>query len=154
MNPNKKSIAVIGSGITGLSAAWLLNKKYDVTLFEKNDYLGGHTHTHDVQESGKTLSIDSGFIVYNEKNYPNLIALFKELDVKTQATGMSFAFSLNKGELEYAGTGLKGMFAQRSNLFRFKHWLLLKEIVRFNKLAHEKLEQLEKEKSYKRQSAI
>lgn len=148
MVKKKKSIAIIGSGITGLSAAWLLHNKYEITLYEKNDYLGGHTHTHDVEESDKQLAIDSGFIVYNEKNYPNLIGLFDRLNVQTQATDMSFAFSMNHGELEYAGSGLLGMFAQRSNLISPKHWLLLKEIVRFNKTAHSELNQLEKEKSY------
>ena len=147
MNEKKQTIAIIGSGITGLSASWLLHKKYDITLFEKNDYLGGHTHTHDVAEDDKALAIDSGFIVYNEKNYPNLIGLFDQLNVKTQDTDMSFAFSLNQGELEYAGTGLKGMFAQRGNIIRIKHWRLLQEIVRFNKTAHTELARLETEKS-------
>ncbi len=146
MNEAKQSISIIGSGITGLSAAWLLSNKYDITLFEKNEYLGGHTHTHDIQEDNKQLAIDSGFIVYNEKNYPNLVGLFKELDVKTQATDMSFAFSMNKGELEYAGSGLKGMFAQRGNLVSIKHWRLIQEIVRFNKTAHAELPTLEKDK--------
>lgn len=148
MADNKQSIAIIGSGITGLSAAWLLCEKFDVTIFEKNDYLGGHTHTHDVLEVDKQLAIDSGFIVYNEKNYPNLIGLFKELNVDTQATDMSFAFSLNQGQLEYAGSGIRGMFAQRTNLISLKHWRLLKEIVRFNKTAHAQLNQLENERSY------
>jgi len=147
--PNKKeSIAVIGSGISGLSAAWLLHDKFDITLFEKNDYLGGHTHTHDIEEAAQKLAIDSGFIVYNEKNYPNLVGLFQQLNVQTQATDMSFAFSMNKGELEYAGSGLKGMFAQYSNVFSAKHWFLLKEIIRFNKTAHEQLSQLEHDKAY------
>lgn len=146
MDENKQSIAIIGSGITGISAAWLLHKKYDVTLFEKNNYLGGHTHTHDVTENDKELAIDTGFIVYNEKNYPNLVGLFNHLDVKTEATDMSFAFSLNQGEIEYAGTGLVGMFAQKSNLVSIKHWRLLKEIVRFNKVAHAELAVLEKNK--------
>lgn len=132
----KKSIAIIGSGITGLSASWLLRNKYNVTLFEKNDYLGGHTHTHDVIEDDKSIAVDSGFIVYNEKNYPNLVGLFDYLNVETQKTDMSFAFSLNQGELEYAGSGISGMFAQRGNLIRIKHWRLLQEIVRFNKVAH------------------
>ena len=147
MNKKQKSIAIIGSGITGLSACWLLHEKYEITLFEKNDYLGGHTHTHDVIENDKQLAIDSGFIVYNEKNYPNLVGLFYQLNVKTQTTDMSFAFSLDQGELEYAGTNLIGMFAQKSNLFDLKHWRLLKEIVRFNKTAHAHLKVLEKEKS-------
>lgn len=148
MSNKKQSIGIIGSGITGLSAAWLLHEKYDITLFEKNDYLGGHTHTHDVEESNKQLAIDTGFIVYNEKNYPNLIGLFDQLDVKTQATDMSFAFSMNQGELEYAGSGLLGMFAQRTNLISLKHWVLLKEIVRFNKTAHAQLNKLENQRSF------
>jgi len=148
MSSKKQSIAIIGSGITGLSAAWLLHDRYDVSLFEKNDYLGGHTHTHDINESQQQLAVDSGFIVYNEKNYPNLIGLFDELKVKTQATDMSFAFSMNQGELEYAGSGLKGMFAQRTNLFSIKHWKLLKEIVRFNKTSHAQLQQLENKVFY------
>jgi predicted NAD/FAD-binding protein len=147
MNENQQSIAIIGSGVTGLSAAWLLHKKYKVTLFEKNDYVGGHTHTHDVQENGKELAVDSGFIVYNEKNYPNLVGLFDHLGVKTQATDMSFAFSLNEGELEYAGSGLDGMFAQRGNLIRIKHWRLINEIIRFNKVAHAELGKIEVDKS-------
>lgn len=147
MIKEKQSISIIGSGVTGLSAAWLLRDKYDVTLFEKNDYLGGHTHTHDVVENNKELAIDSGFIVYNEKNYPNLVGLFEELEVETQATDMSFAFSMNQGELEYAGSGLKGMFAQRGNLVSIKHWRLIQEIVRFNKTAHAELPVLEKDKS-------
>jgi len=149
MNGKKQSIAIIGSGITGLSASWLLHDKYEITLFEKNEYLGGHTHTHDVEENEneKELAIDSGFIVYNEKNYPNLVGLFNELDVKTQATDMSFAFSMNQGELEYAGSGLKGMFAQRGNLVSIKHWRLIQEIIRFNKAAHAELPTLEKDKS-------
>ena len=146
MKKHKQSIAVIGSGISGLSASWLLHKNYDITLYEKNDYLGGHTHTHDVQDSSKALAVDSGFIVYNEKNYPNLVGLFKQLKVETQATDMSFAFSLDNGKLEYAGTGIKGMFAQFSNIFKASHWRLLKEIVRFNKTAHAQLSFLENNK--------
>ena len=147
MNEKKQSIAIIGSGITGLSASWLLHEKFNITLFEKNNYLGGHTHTHDVPENDKELAIDSGFIVYNEKNYPNLVGLFNELCVKTQATDMSFAFSMNEGELEYAGSGLSGMFAQRGNLVSIKHWRLIQEILRFNKVAHAQLGELEEEKS-------
>lgn len=144
MTTKHQSIAIIGSGITGLSASWLLHKKYKVTLFEKNSHIGGHTHTHDVPEDDKMLSIDSGFIVYNEKNYPNLVGLFNQLDVETQATDMSFAFSLDKGKLEYSGTDLKGMFAQRRNLFSLKHWRLIAEIVRFNKVAHAALADINK----------
>lgn len=133
----KKSVAVIGSGISGLSTCWLLHKDYDVTLFEKNDYIGGHTHTVDVEQAAaEPVPVDTGFIVYNEKNYPNLVGLFKELQVDTQPTAMTFSFSKNAGQLEYSGSGLKGLFAQKSHLFSIKHWLLLKEILRFNKTSH------------------
>lgn len=137
------TIAIIGSGITGLAAAWLLHKHHRVTLFEKNTYLGGHTHTIDVAEDEHSVSVDTGFIVYNERNYPNLVGLFNQLGINTRATDMSFAFSLNQGELEYAGSSLDTLFAQRSNLLRPRHWRLLGEILRFNRLAHQLLDKPE-----------
>ncbi|WML85493.1 NAD(P)/FAD-dependent oxidoreductase [Thiothrix subterranea] len=136
----KKSVAIIGSGITGLASAWLLHPRYNVTLFEKNTYLGGHTHTIDVPETDRQIPVDTGFIVYNDRNYPNLIGLFAQLDIPTRDTDMSFGFSLNQGELEYSGSSLNTLFAQRKNLFRLSHWRLLKEIMRFNKVAHRLLE--------------
>ena len=126
----RKKIAVIGSGITGLASAWLLHKPYDVTLFEKNAYIGGHTHTIDVPEQDRQIPVDTGFIVYNDRNYPNLIGLFAQLGIPTRDTDMSFGFSLNQGELEYSGSSLNTLFAQRKNLFRLSHWRLLKEIMR------------------------
>ena len=139
-----KHIAIIGGGITGLGAAWLLHKSHQVTLFEKNAYIGGHTHTIEVETpDGATLAVDTGFIVYNERNYPNLVGLFNELDIPTRATDMSFAFSLNGGELEYAGSSLNTLFAQRSNLFSLRHWRLIQEILRFNHTAHQTLATLE-----------
>ncbi|CAA6827950.1 MAG: COG2907: Amine oxidase, flavin-containing [uncultured Thiotrichaceae bacterium] len=138
---NTQRVAIIGSGITGLSSCWLLHDRYDVTLFEKNDYIGGHTNTIDVYENENRVPVDTGFIVYNEKNYPNLIGLFEQLGVQTQKTDMSFAFSLNHGELEYSGSGIKGLFAQHKNWFSPGHWRLLKEILRFNRLAHVALEE-------------
>ena len=140
MKTHKEKIAVIGSGVTGLGASWLLHNKYDVTLFEKNDYIGGHTHTHEIRNNDDSVSVDTGFIVYNEKNYPNLVGLFNQLQVKTQNTEMSFAFSLNQGEIEYSGSGLAGMFAQTGNLIKLKHWRLIREILRFNKIAKNTLE--------------
>jgi predicted NAD/FAD-binding protein len=140
----KQRIAIIGSGITGLAASWLLHKQYDVTLYEKNSYFGGHTHTHHITEDHNDLAIDSGFIVYNEKNYPNLVGLFNHLNIETQTTNMSFAFSLNQGELEYAGSGLAGLFAQKGNIIKIKHWRLIREILRFNKIAHQSLDQTSK----------
>ncbi|MEZ5448921.1 MAG: FAD-dependent oxidoreductase [Thiolinea sp.] len=134
-----KNIAIIGSGITGLASAWLLHKQHRVTLFEKNAYLGGHTHTIDVPEQERSIPVDTGFIVYNERNYPNLVGLFQELGIATRDTDMSFAFSLNQGELEYAGSSLNTLFAQRSNLLRLGHWKLLAEILRFNRTAYQLL---------------
>lgn len=136
-------VAVIGAGISGLTSAWLLSTKYKVSLYERNDWHGGHAHTVDVPdtEPDQTQSIDTGFVVYNEKNYPNLIALFKHFEIATQPTDMSFAVSLNQGELEYSGSGFNGLFAQRRNLLSPTHWRLLLDIVAFNKDAKAFLQQ-------------
>jgi len=137
------NIAVIGAGVAGLSAAWMLGSKHRVTLFEANDYPGGHTHTIDVQEvaGAKKLSIDTGFIVYNEPNYPHLTALFRHLGVNTQESEMSFAVSLDHGRLEYAGNSLDTLFAQRSNLLRPIFLGMVKDILRFNRSAKQALEE-------------
>ena len=100
---SKKSIAVVGSGIAGLSAAWLLSQKHDVTLFEQDDRIGGHSNTYNVSEGDLSFGVDTGFIVYNERAYPNLVALFDYLDVETDATNMGFAVSLDGGAYEYSG---------------------------------------------------
>lgn len=127
-----RKIAVIGSGISGLSAAWLLSQRHNVTLFEKNDRLGGHSNTRIVETDDGKIPVDTGFIVYNEKNYPNLTALFDYLDVPTTQSSMTFAFSLNGGSYEYSGgKGLDGWFRQKSNLARQSHWRLIKDIFRF-----------------------
>ncbi len=127
-----KRIAVVGSGIAGLSAAWLLRQDYEVVLFERNNYLGGHTHTIEVNEDGRQLAVDTGFIVYNEPNYPHLTRLLGHLGIETQATDMSFGVSIGQGRLEYAGDNLDTLFAQRRNLFRRDFLSMLKEILRFN----------------------
>ncbi|NVK20376.1 MAG: NAD(P)/FAD-dependent oxidoreductase [Methylocystaceae bacterium] len=124
-------IAVIGTGISGMSASWLLSLNHDVTIFEKDDRIGGHTNTVDVDGTG----IDTGFIVYNEKNYPNLIAMFDHFGVETQATDMSFGVSVGNGEFEYAGSDLWGLIAQKKNLFRPRFWSMVKDILRFYKQA-------------------
>lgn len=122
-----KRIAVIGAGITGLSCAWLLSQTHDVTLFEALPRLGGHSHTVDVQMA----AIDTGFIVYNEPAYPNLTALFTHLGVSTQAVDMSFSVSLRDGGLEYAGSNIRGLFAQPLNALRPRFWAMLGGILRF-----------------------
>jgi predicted NAD/FAD-binding protein len=121
------NIAVIGSGISGLSAAWLLSGRHRVTLFEAERRLGGHSHT--VDASG--VAVDTGFIVYNEGTYPNLAALFQHLEVATKPSDMSFAVSLDDCRLEYSGTGLSGLFAQRRNAVSPRFWRMLLDLVRF-----------------------
>lgn len=128
-----KHIAIIGSGISGLTAAYLLSKKHQVTVFEKNDRIGGHTATVDVEKSGVSYAIDTGFIVFNDKTYPNFLALLAELGIGKQATEMSFSVHNCQTGLEYNGHNLDTLFAQRRNLLKPKFWLLVKEILRFNK---------------------
>jgi len=113
---SRKHIAVIDAGIAGLSAAWLLAREHRVTLFERNRYFGGHTHTVTVDTPLGPQGIDTGFVVYNERNYPHLTGLFAHLDLPTQATDMSFAASIADGRLEYAGSSLDTLFAQRRQL--------------------------------------
>lgn len=121
-------VAVIGSGVAGLSAAWLLSQRHRVTLYEKADRLGGHSHTVTAALSSGTVAVDTGFICFNDATYPNLIALFDHLGIKSRATDMSFAVSMDQGRFEYAAPGL---FAQRRNALRPRFWAMLGEIVRF-----------------------
>ena len=130
-------IAVVGSGISGLTVALLLNKKHDVKVFEAANWMGGHTHTIPIQEGNTTLWIDTGFIVCNDKNYPNFIQLMKLLDVDLQKTVMSFSVRADEVNLEYNGTSINGLFSQRKNIFNAKFWSMLKDIVKFNHLAKE-----------------
>ena len=128
-------VAIIGSGIAGLTAAYLLQKDHDISVFEANDYIGGHTHTHEISQNNKTWRVDSGFIVYNEKTYPNFIKLLKELKVKVQKTTMGFSVKAPSQNLEYSGGSLNTVFAQRLNLFKPAFLIMLKDILRFNRLA-------------------
>jgi uncharacterized protein len=135
-----KKIAIIGAGISGLSAGHYLSRKYEVSLFEKDSRLGGHTHTINVDSSIGRLPVDTGFIVHNTRTYPNLIRLLSELGVETQASDMSFSVSHTKTDFEYSSRGTNGFFAQRSNFLSPKHYFLLKEILRFNRQSLELLD--------------
>ncbi len=126
-------IAVIGSGVAGLGAAWLLSKQHEVILYEKNTRLGGHSNTVRADVHGQSIDVDTGFIVYNEANYPDLTALFKHLDVATDKSDMSFAMSLGNGAFEY-GSGDFAFFGQPSNLLDRKFHAMLGDLFRFNKL--------------------
>lgn len=126
-----RRIAVVGAGVSGLTAAYLLSRVHRVTLYEKDPRLGGHANTVGVDTADGVIGVDTGFIVYNETNYPQLKALFRHLDVPTQPSDMSFAVSLDDGALEYSGSGLDGLFAQRRNLMSPKHWRLVYDLVRF-----------------------
>jgi uncharacterized protein len=124
-------IAVIGAGISGLASAWMLSRKYAVTLFESQDYLGGHTHTHEVELDGQRHAVDSGFIVFNERHYPLLATLFRQLGVPTQATTMSFSVRSERSGLEYNATSLDGLFCQRRNILSRRFWGMLADLRRF-----------------------
>jgi predicted NAD/FAD-binding protein len=128
-------IAVIGGGISGLAAAYYLSRKHEVSLFENEPRLGGHTHTVTVESSRGPLPVDTGFIVHNDRTYPHLVKLLAELGVETQPSDMSFAVACRRSGFEYSSRGLNGFFAQRSNLLRPGQYQLLFEILRFNREA-------------------
>ena len=132
-------VAVIGSGISGLSASHYLSKKYTVDLFEKANYFGGHSFTVDVKENNprQLISLDLGFIVFNEKTYPNLIKFFNDLKISYEKSNMSFAVSVKNSSIEYSGTGLNGVFANKLNFFNFNFLKMIKEIFIFYKKAEE-----------------
>lgn len=124
-------IAVIGTGISGMSAAWLLNQRHDVTVYERAARLGGHSNTVEVCTAAGAIPVDTGFIVYNPLNYPNLTAMLDHLGVATKPSDMSFGVSLAGGQLEYAGGNLAGLFAQKRNLLRPRFWAMLRDLLRF-----------------------
>ena len=126
-------IAVVGSGISGLSAAYYLSKKHHVDLFEKEDHFGGHSHTIDLKLGTKKISVDIGFIVFNFKTYPNLIEFFNENKIEIEKSDMSFSVSVNNTSFEYCGRGLNGIFSNRFNLINIKFWRMFFDIIKFYK---------------------
>lgn len=130
-----KRIAIIGSGVSGMSAAWMLSRKHKVVLFEAEDRTGGHVCTVPVEDPNGTLQVDVGFIVFNDRTYPHFQQLLKQLDIAKQPAQMGFAISCENTGLEYSGDGLGGLFAQKRNLVSPKHWQMIAEILRFNREA-------------------
>jgi predicted NAD/FAD-binding protein len=128
-------IAIVGSGIAGLTAAHHLHPEHEITLFEAGGHVGGHVHTHDIHLAGRDYRVDTGFIVFNQRTYPNFIELLAELGVDSQSSDMSFSVSCGTSGLEYNGTSLNALFAQRENLLRPGFWAMLRDILRFNREA-------------------
>ena len=128
-------IAIVGTGIAGLTTAHLLSRQHDLTVFEAGDWIGGHTHTVDVAVDGRSHAIDTGFIVFNDWTYPNFIRLLERLGVASQPTEMSFSVHEPSSGLEYNGNTLNSLFAQRSNLLSPRFWGMLRDILRFNREA-------------------
>ncbi len=125
-------MAIVGTGISGLTAAYMLQGDHDVHVFEANNYIGGHTNTIIVKEDNKKIPVDTGFIVFNKKNYPNLCKLFDVLGVESRESDMSFSVHCEKTNLEYNGSDFNRVFSQRSNIFNLEFWRMLKDIMRFN----------------------
>ena len=128
-------VAVIGSGISGLSAAYFLSRKHKVDLFEKDNHFGGHSYTVEVptNDINELISIDLGFIVFNKVNYSNLLKLFETLQVPYEKSNMSFSVSVKNSNIEYSGNGLKGLFANKYNILNFKFLKMITEIISFYK---------------------
>jgi uncharacterized protein len=129
------NIAVVGSGISGLAAAWLLNQRHRVTIYERAERPGGHSNTVLIDDENRVIPVDTGFIVFNRSTYSNLTALFGLLEIPTRAAEMSFAVSLRDGAREYAGSGFSGLFAQPANLLRPRFWAMLSDLFRFYRQA-------------------
>jgi predicted NAD/FAD-binding protein len=136
-------IAVIGSGISGLVTAYRLQTEHEITVFEANDYLGGHTNTIDVEVGGEQQAIDTGFIVFNHRTYPNFTRLLDELQVESKPTSMTFSFRCDRTGLEYRGADPNGLFAQRSNLLSWRFHRMLFDLLRFNRQAQRLLDRLD-----------
>jgi predicted NAD/FAD-binding protein len=142
--PLRLKVAVVGTGISGMAAAWLLAQRHEVTVYERADRVGGHSNTVPAGVGADAVPVDTGFIVYNERTYPNLTALFAHLDVPTAASSMSFSVSVDDGGFEYAGgCGLGGLLAQKRNLGRPRYWTMLRDLARFYRRAAADLPGLE-----------
>ena len=128
-------IAIVGSGISGNSLAYTLSKEHDITLFEKNNRLGGHSHTHEIISQGKKINVDTGFIVFNKKTYPLFTKLLDELNVQYEKSDMSFSVFSKDKNFEYNGTSINTLFSQRKNIFNYKFIRMIYEIIKFNKVA-------------------
>ena len=128
-------IAIVGGGISGLTTAYLLSREHEVILYESNDYIGGHTNTVTIEMNGSPVAVDTGFIVYNEQNYPNFSHILSDLNVSTQPTSMSFSVKLIEPDLEYNGSSFKQLFGQKKNLLRPRFYQMLWDILRFNRQA-------------------
>ena len=129
--PPRLRIAVIGTGISGLSAAWVLQGRHDIVVYEKSGCVGGHANTVLVPVHGRDIPVDTGFIVFNPQTYPNFVELLRVLDAPSEPSDMSFGLSIESGRVEYSGSGLSGLFAQRTNLFRPRFWSMLSDLARF-----------------------
>ncbi len=134
-------VAIIGTGISGMTAAYLLAKKHDVVVYEKADRLGGHTATKAIEYAGKEYAIDTGFIVFNDGTYPKFKKLLADIGVAYQPASMGFSVTCEKTGLEYSGKSLNTLFAQRGNLFKRSHWRMLQDILRFNRESLSHIEQ-------------
>ena len=136
-------IAVVGAGISGVVAALKLNRQHELTVFEAADHPGGHAHTVDVEFGGRSFSVDTGFIVFNDRTYPNFQKLLREHKVACQPTSMSFSVRNDRNGWEYCGSNLSGLFAQKRSFFRPQFWRMIADILRFNREARGRIARTE-----------
>ena len=136
-------IAIIGTGIAGNVAAYKLREQHDITVFESGSYVGGHTNTVDVFEDGERHAVDTGFIVFNDRTYPNFIELLEDIGQESQASEMSFSVQVDEGGIEYCGSSINGLFAQRRNILRPPFYRMIRDILRFNELARSHIDRLD-----------